>query len=676
MGRTSENDVVLHDHGVSRQHARIVLRDGQYFAEDIGSSNGTALNGNLLKGEQLLRDGDRLGVGPVEFTFLWVPPDGDVDATRPIRRVAPQPSVVLERPDQEYLPTGELPAVAPVAPASSNPPSGKRPLVAPVAPLPIIPSLASLSESAPPSTKRPSVPPVPQVLVPPPALPQEDRTALDLAPVVVVPVLTSRPLPPPVLPLEDHTEVLPPAGAHLAGLPPALPVEERTEVLLSVSPALIGLPLSPPVEERTDVLLTLSPALIGLPLSPPVEERTDVLLATVSPPIATAMPPGLLEESIPEERTELALPTLAAVGLLDGPVDEDSTRPIVRLPKPAGALAPGVEDAPTLAPPPVAKASPAPGASAADRARERRELARSRGGQLLLGWRGLSLPRKLLTGAVLLLVLGGVSAGLAAVFLPGGAGLGGSRVEPTSLGLEAVADSFGLGEGVRWAHPDQKSFEFQFVAPTRAVALLHYQASSVSKEEVALVLNGVNLGWVPPDTTTTAERELEHILPASALKRGVVNTFAFDNVRNPPGNETWRVWNLRLEIIPVPELPPEQLLEQAREYASTGRRFFDSKGVGAENLFRAWQQFRFAWITLEALDTRPELYEDVRYQLSQVSSELDHQCAQLMLEFQRSVQFRSAKKARAALQEVSRRFPTTEHRCHNLAKEKAFEHEL
>ncbi|MFY1832263.1 FHA domain-containing protein [Myxococcus fulvus] len=653
IGRTSENDVVLHDHGVSRQHARIVLRDGQYFAEDIGSSNGTALNGTLLKGEKLLRDGDRIGVGPVEFTFLWVPPDGDVDATRPIRRVSPQPSVVLEQPDQEYLPTGELPAVTPVAPSSSNPPSGKRPLVAPAAPLPIIPSLASLSEPAPPVAKRPSVPPVPPVLAPPPALPQEDRTEVNLAP-VVVPVLTSRPLPPPVLPLEEHTEVLPPSGARLAAaMPPVLPVEERTEVLL-----------------------TVSPALRGLPLAPPVEERTDVLLATVSPPIATAMPPGLLEESIPEERTELALPTLAAVGLLDGPVDEDSTRPIVRLAKPAAALAPMVEDAPTLAPPPVVKASPAPGASAADRARERRELARSRGGQLVLGWRGLSLPRKLLTGAVLLLVLGGVSVGLAAVFLPGGAGLGGSRAEPMSLGLEAVTDSFGLGEGVRWEHPDQKSFEFQFVAPTRAVALLHYQASGVSKEEVALVLNGVNLGWVPPDTTTTAERELEHILPASALKRGVVNTFAFDNVRNPPGSEAWRVWNLRLEIIPVPELPPEQLLEQAREYASTGRRFFDSKGVGAENLFRAWQQFRFAWITLEALDTRPELYEDVRYQLSQVSSELDHQCAQLMLEFQRSVQFRSAKKARAALQEVSRRFPTTEHRCHNLAKEKAFEHEL
>ncbi|XSF17117.1 FHA domain-containing protein [Myxococcus faecalis] len=651
IGRTSENDVVLHDHGVSRQHARIVLRAGQYYAEDNGSSNGTVLNGNLLKGEQLLRDGDRIGVGPVEFTFLWVPPDGDVDATRPIRRAPPQPSVVLEQPDQEYLPTGELPAVAPVAPSSSNPPSGKRPLVAPAAPLPILPSLASLSEPAPTASKRPSVPPVPPVLVPPPAPPQEDRTELNLAPVVMVPVLTSRPLPPPVLPREEHTEVLPPARA---AMPPVLPVEERTEVQL-----------------------TLSPALLGVPLAPPVEERTDVLLAAVSPPIATAMPPGLLEESIPEERTELALPTLAAVGLLESPADEDSTRPIVRLAKPVAALAPGVEDAPTLAPPPVvAKSASAPGATAADRARERRALSRSRGGQLVLGWRGLSLPRKLLTGAVLLLVLGGVSVGLAAVFLPGGVGLGGARAEPSSLGLEAVTDSFGLGEGVRWEHPDQKSFEFQFVAPTRAVALLHYQASGVSKEEVALVLNGVNLGWVPPDTTTTAERELEHILPASALKRGVVNTFAFDNVRNPPGNETWRVWNLRLEIIPVPELPPEQLLEQAREYASTGRRFFDSKGVGAENLFRAWQQFRFAWITLEALDTRPELYEDVRYQLSQVSSELDHQCAQLMLEFQRSVQFRSAKKARAALQEVSRRFPTTEHRCHNLAKEKAFEHEL
>nr|WP_246357733.1 FHA domain-containing protein [Pyxidicoccus fallax] len=458
IGRTSENDLVLHDHGVSRRHASIVERQGKYFVEDKGSSNGTSLNAALLAGEQQLRDGDRITVGPVEFTFVWVPPDGDEDATRPIRRNAPPPPADGMA---ELLPTGMMPAITPQRPADSPPP----------------------------------------------------------------------------------------------------------------------------------------------PVEPP-------------PPAALAQPEA-----------------------------------------PAAAVV-------------------ADGTSAAERARRRRELARSGGGQLVLWWGSLSRGARVVTGLMLaVVVLGGLGA-LGYVFMPRLDIGGPSGPEPVSLGLETVPDSFGLGEDVRWERPDQKSFEFQYVTPTRAVAVLHYQASGISKEEVSLVVNGANLGWVAPDTASTAERELEHILPVSLLKRNDVNTLSFDNVRNPPGNDTWRVWNLRLEIIPVPELSAEDLLAKARQYTTAAARFHETKDVGAENLFKAWRQYRFAWLTLEALDEKPGLYQDVRYQLGQVTAELDHKCSQLMLDFQRAVQFRNAKKARAALQEVSRRFPTAEHRCHNRALELAYEHEL
>jgi hypothetical protein len=70
------------------------------------------------------------------------------------------------------------------------------------------------------------------------------------------------------------------------------------------------------------------------------------------------------------------------------------------------------------------------------------------------------------------------------------------------------------------------------------------------------------------------------------------------------------------------------------------------------------------------------LYEEVRFLLAQTGSELDQQCRKLMLDFQRSVQYRDGDKALATVQEVLRRFPTTEHRCHNLAIEKAHEYEL
>ncbi|WP_256443954.1 FHA domain-containing protein [Myxococcus landrumensis] len=655
IGRTSENDVVLHDHGVSRHHARIIMRGGQYFAEDVGSANGTVLNGRSLTGEQLLRDGDRIGVGPVEFTFVWVPPDGDEDATRPIRRVplprSPLPSVSLDSSGQEFLSTGELPAVVPVAPRSVPVLAVSPPALGP----------ASSGGHRPPPTQVPAGLPVFEPLL-------EERTELGLSTVAGPSVAPSFP-PVPDDMLEDReerTEVALPTVANPSAAPRLFPVMESL------------------ADEHTEVGIATSrnpfaAGSLGTVSVPPALERTDVY----SPPALPSVP--VLPPEEPEERTELALPTLKGVAsLLEEAtavdVDDESTRRITRVPVPA-PLVPSASP-PQLAPSqphvaPVPSAAPVTsGPTAADRARERRDLARTRGGQVLLWWRGLSVARKLLTSLALLCVVAAMGGGVASVYLGSRAGMGIGGREPMTLGVDATPDSFGLGEGVRWERSDQKAFEFQFVAPTRAVALLRYQAKDISKEEVGLALNGVNLGWVPPDTTTTAERELEVILPVTTLKRGDLNTVTFDNVRNPPGQETWRIWNLRVEIIPVPELPPEQLLSQAREYASAGRRFFEAKGVGSENLFRSWQQFRAAWLTLEALDTKPELYEDVRFYLSQASAELDHQCAQLMLEFQQSVQFRSARKARAALQEVSRRFPTTEHRCHNLAKEKAFEHEL
>jgi FHA domain-containing protein/zinc ribbon protein len=60
---------------VSRRHARIVLRGGQYFIEDLGSTNGTFINRGrrLLPGDrQPLRDGDEIIVGKTFLRFRMV----------------------------------------------------------------------------------------------------------------------------------------------------------------------------------------------------------------------------------------------------------------------------------------------------------------------------------------------------------------------------------------------------------------------------------------------------------------------------------------------------------------------------------------------------------------------------------------------------------------------------
>jgi pilus assembly protein CpaF len=64
LGKNPDCDVVLASPKVSRKHAEIVARDGALFIHDLGSTNGTRLNGKLIEGEQPLRKGDVIEIAP------------------------------------------------------------------------------------------------------------------------------------------------------------------------------------------------------------------------------------------------------------------------------------------------------------------------------------------------------------------------------------------------------------------------------------------------------------------------------------------------------------------------------------------------------------------------------------------------------------------------------------
>jgi hypothetical protein len=69
VGRSPDCDVFLDDVTVSRRHAQVLRRDGQFFIEDKGSLNGTFLNRRRIESAPL-EDGDELQIGKYKLTFL------------------------------------------------------------------------------------------------------------------------------------------------------------------------------------------------------------------------------------------------------------------------------------------------------------------------------------------------------------------------------------------------------------------------------------------------------------------------------------------------------------------------------------------------------------------------------------------------------------------------------
>jgi len=67
IGRHGDNEIILPDGQVSRHHAEIVMQGGRWLIADLGSANGTYVNGKRLTGPQVLNHGDLIRVGQTQF---------------------------------------------------------------------------------------------------------------------------------------------------------------------------------------------------------------------------------------------------------------------------------------------------------------------------------------------------------------------------------------------------------------------------------------------------------------------------------------------------------------------------------------------------------------------------------------------------------------------------------
>lgn len=80
LGREANNDVVLIDPEASRRHAQISFQAGRYVIEDLGSTNGTFVNGRQILAATTLSPGDVIEVG--EMTrILYQGPGDDIGNT-------------------------------------------------------------------------------------------------------------------------------------------------------------------------------------------------------------------------------------------------------------------------------------------------------------------------------------------------------------------------------------------------------------------------------------------------------------------------------------------------------------------------------------------------------------------------------------------------------------------
>jgi serine phosphatase RsbU (regulator of sigma subunit) len=69
IGRASDCTIPIKDRYLSRKHAEIIAVDGTWVLKDLGSANGTYLNGSRVEHDQLLKTGDRIRLGDTEIVF-------------------------------------------------------------------------------------------------------------------------------------------------------------------------------------------------------------------------------------------------------------------------------------------------------------------------------------------------------------------------------------------------------------------------------------------------------------------------------------------------------------------------------------------------------------------------------------------------------------------------------
>lgn len=128
IGRGDFNDVIIADPSVSTMHAKLQRRDAIWILTDLGSTNGTYIEGERLTGEAPLSPGTTIKFG--DIVALFEPLDDSAraepgDRTRMMDRIAVPEPVRVPKPDR---PADAVPSEEPAVPAERPRPRSRRPI--------------------------------------------------------------------------------------------------------------------------------------------------------------------------------------------------------------------------------------------------------------------------------------------------------------------------------------------------------------------------------------------------------------------------------------------------------------------------------------------------------------------------------------------------------------------
>lgn len=112
IGRDSVNEIVINDAEISRRHARLTFQGGKYVLEDLGSTNGTFVNGQRLAGPRVLKPGEVVSFGE-QIVMVFEANNFDAGATVVSPRAAAVPAIsrpVMPPPPPPVEYVGSVPA--------------------------------------------------------------------------------------------------------------------------------------------------------------------------------------------------------------------------------------------------------------------------------------------------------------------------------------------------------------------------------------------------------------------------------------------------------------------------------------------------------------------------------------------------------------------------------------